>query len=55
MGIKKECDDNEKLTSLKRIIVNDGEWKMKKIIDNEAYNEHDVIDKRCIRKENQYH
>jgi hypothetical protein len=28
---------------------------MMKIIDNEGYNEHDIIDKRCIRSDNQYH
>jgi len=26
---------------------------MKKIINNEGYNEHDINDKRCIRRENQ--
>jgi hypothetical protein len=45
----------EKLTSLKRIIVSDGEWKIKKIINNEGYNEHEIIDKTCIRREIQYH
>ncbi len=35
--------------------MSDGDWKMKKIINNEGYNEHDIIDKRCIRRDNQYH